>query len=122
MSTYNQTISEYIKADNTAIKNIIIDLFVDSDSNSLPNFLEKLVKNCGINSMNIMLVNANKWDVYMSFSEENIFSEKQGMHELAHKPVTRLEAEQILATKIMSLLDSADFQSFKEATTTKASY
>lgn len=119
MSTYNQLISEYIKVDNTAIKNIIIDLFVDSDYNSLPNFVEELVKLCGINSMNIMVVHGNRWDVYMSFSENNIFSEKEGMLELVKKPVSKIEAEHILANKVIALLDSVNFQEFKTQITNK---
>ena len=72
MSAYNQIISDYIKIDNTAIKNIIIDLFVDSEYNSLPNFVESLVQKCGVTSMNLMVVHGNKWDVYMSFSDDNV--------------------------------------------------
>jgi hypothetical protein len=113
MSAYNQIISDYIKIDNTAIKNIIIDLFVDSDYKSLPNFVESLVQKCGVSSMNLMVVHGNKWDVYMSFSADNVFSEKQGILELVQKPVTRLEAEKILANKVVHLLDTVDFHTFK---------
>lgn len=113
MSTYNQLISDYIKIDNTAVKNIIIDLFVDSDCCSLPNFIENIVLKCGVTSMNIMVVHGNKWDVYMSFSADNIFSEKKGVLELVNKPVTRLEAEQVLANKVINLLETVDFQTFK---------
>lgn len=110
MSAYNQIISDYIKIDNTAVKNIIIDLFVDSDYESLPKFVENVVKKCGVTSMNLMVVHGNKWDVYMSFSADNVFSEKQGVLELVCKPVTRTKAENILAHKVISLLDSVDFQ------------
>lgn len=113
MSTYNQIISDYIKIDNTAVKNIIIDLFVDSDYDSLPKFIENLVAKCGVNSMNIMVVHGNKWDVYMSFAADNIFNEKKGVLELVEKPVTREEAENILANKIINLLDLVDFYTFK---------
>jgi hypothetical protein len=113
MSAYNKIISDYIKIDNTAVKNIIIDLFVDSDYCSLPNFVESLVQKCGVSSMNLMVVHGNKWDVYMSFSDDNVFSEKQGILELVQKPVTRLEAEEILANKVIHLLDTVDFHTFK---------
>lgn len=69
-----------------------------------------------------MLVNANKWDVYMSFSEENIFSEQKGMHELVHVPVTKQEADTVLANKVISLLEATDFQVFKDIVTKKALY
>ncbi|MGB1269657.1 MAG: hypothetical protein ACPG45_07945 [Flavobacteriaceae bacterium] len=113
MLDYNQIISDYIRIDNTAVKNVIIDLFVDSDYNSLPNFLENVVSKCGVTAMNIMLVHGDKWDVYMNFSADNVFSEKQGILELVQKPVTRLEAENILANKVIHLLDTVDFHSFK---------
>ncbi len=113
MLDYNQIISDYIKIDNTAVKNIIIDLFVDSNYNSLPEFVENVVSKCGVTAMNIMVVHGDKWDVYMSFSSDNIFSENKGVLELVKKPVTRQEAENILANKVIHLLDTVDFLSFK---------
>lgn len=113
MSTYNQIISDYIRIDNTAVKNIIIDLFVDSDYDSLSKFIENLVVKCGINSINLMVVHGDKWDVYMSFDSDNIFNENKGILELCKVPVTRKEAEEILANKMISLLEIVDFHSFK---------
>jgi len=48
----------------------------------------------------------------MSFSEENIFLEKKGMLEIIKAPNTKLDAEIILADKLIGLLDTVDFYSF----------
>lgn len=113
MTIYNQILTEYIKVDDTAVKNIIIDLYVDSDYNCLSNFIETIVAKCGLLSMNTMVVKGNKWDVYMSFSDDNIFSEQKGVLELVEKPVTKQEAETILANKLIQLLDTVSFYDFK---------
>lgn len=112
MTTYNKIISDYIKVDDTAVKNAIIDLFVDSKSDSLPIFMNDLLMKCGLISINIMLVEGKKWDAYMSFNEENIFQEKKGMLEIIKAPNSKLDAEKLLAEKLIKLLDSVDFYSF----------
>jgi len=112
MITYNKIISDYIKVDDTAVKNAIIDLFVDSKNASLPNFMDDLLMKCGLISINIMLVEGKKWDAYMSFNEENIFLEKKGMQELIKAPNSKLDAEKLLASKLIELLDTVDFYSF----------
>lgn len=112
MTTYNKIISDYIKVDDTAVKNAIIDLFVDSKSESLPKFMEDLLIKCGLVSINIMLVDGKNWDAYMSFNEENIFLEKKGMLEIIKAPNTKLDAEIILADKLIALLDRVDFYTF----------
>jgi len=121
MTNYNKIISDYIKVDDTAVKNAIIDLFVDSKSESLPNFMDDLLTKCGLVSINIMLVDGKKWDVYMSFNEENIFLEKKGVLDIIKAPNSKLDDEKILADKLIGLLDNVDFYSFikrvKEVTT-----
>ncbi len=113
MKTYDQILIDYIKIDDTAVKNIIIDLFVDSENNSLSNFIETILTKCGISSINTMVVQGNKWDVYMSFTDNNIFYEQTGVLELVDKPVTKQEADRILANKLIQLLDTVNFYDFK---------
>ena len=112
MTSFNEIISDYIKIDDTAVKNEIINLFVDSNSYSLPLFVNNVMEKCGINSINIMLVDGKKWDAYMSFSNENIFSEEKGILELIKKQDSKLHAEESLANKLMDLLDTVDFYTF----------
>lgn len=112
MTTYNKIITDYIKIDDTAVKNAIIDLFVDSNSNSLPMFIDDILAKCGLTSINIMLVEGKKWDAYMSFNSENIFAEEKGVLELIKSPNSKIQAEKILADKLITLLDSVDFYSF----------
>lgn len=113
MSIYSQLVSDFIIIDNTAVKNTIINLFADSDYNSLSDFVEHLILKCGVSSMNIMLVRGDKWDVYMDYSDGNIFSKPKGIFQLVDKPVTRDQAEHILASKVTHLLETVDFETFE---------
>lgn len=112
MTSFNKIIVDYIKVDDTAVKNAIIDLYVDSESVSLPHFVYNVLEKCGVNSINIMLVNGKKWDAYMSFTSENIFSEEKGILELIKKQDSKLLAEKTLANKLIELLDTVDFYTF----------
>jgi len=112
MTSFNNIISDYIKVDDTAVKNAIIDLYVDSESESLPQFVNDILDMCGLNSINVMLVDGKKWDAYMSFSSENIFSEEKGILELIKKQDSKLHAEETLANKLIELLDTVDFYTF----------
>jgi hypothetical protein len=112
MTTFNNIISDYIKVDDTAVKNTIIDLYVDSECESLPLFINDILEKCGLDSINIMLVDSNKWDAYMSFSSKNIFSEEKGILELVKKQNSRLDTEETLANKLIELLDTVDFHTF----------
>ncbi len=112
MTSFNNIISDYIKADDTAVKNAIIDLYVDSEYESLPLFVNEILEKCGINSINIMLVDGKKWDAYMSFTLENIFSEKEGILELVKKQGSKVLAGEKLANKLIELLDTVDFYTF----------
>ena len=112
MTSFNNIISDYIKADDTAVKNAIIDLYVDSECESLHLFVNEILEKCGINSINIMLVDGKKWDAYMSFSEENIFSSEKGILELVKKQGSKVLAGEKLANKIIELLDTVDFYTF----------
>jgi len=112
MTSFNKIISDYIKVDDTAVKNAIIDLYVDSECDSLPNFINDVLEKCGVNSINVMLVDGKKWDAYMSFTHENIFSEEKGILELIKKQDSKLHAEETLANKLIELLDTVDFYAF----------
>lgn len=112
MTSFNNIISDYIKADDTAVKNAIIDLFVDSECDSFPNFVNEILEKCGINSINIMLVDGKKWDAYMSFSDENIFASKVGILELVKNQDSKVLAREKLANKVIELLDTVDFYTF----------
>jgi len=112
MTSFNKIISDYIKVDDTAVKNAIIDLYVDSESESLPCFVNGVLEKCGINSINVMLVDGKKWDAYMSFTHENIFLEEKGILELIKTPNSKLHAEETLANKLIDLLDTVDFYTF----------
>lgn len=112
MTSFNNIISDYIKADDTAVKNAIIDLFVDSECDSFSKFVNEILEKCGINSINIMLVDGKKWDAYMSFSDENIFSSKVGILELVKNQDSKVIAREKLANKVIELLDTVDFYTF----------
>ncbi|PHS06915.1 MAG: hypothetical protein COA88_09675 [Kordia sp.] len=112
MTSFNKIISDYIKVDDTAVKNAIIDLYVDSKSESLPHFVNDVLEKCGVNSINVMLVDGKKWDAYMSFTPENIFSEEKGILELIKTPNSKHHAEETLANKLIDLLDTVDFYTF----------
>ena len=112
MTSFNNIISDYIKADDTAVKNAIIDLFVDSECDSFAKFVNEILEKCGINSINIMLVDGKKWDAYMSFSYENIFSSKVGILELVKNQDSKVLAREKLANKVIELLDTVDFYTF----------
>ena len=112
MTSFNKIISDYIKVDDTAVKNAIIDLYIDSESESLPHFVSNVLEKCGVNSINVMLVDGKRWDAYMSFSHGNIFLEEKGILELIKTPDSKLHAEEILANKLIDLLDTVDFYTF----------
>jgi len=112
MDSYNKIISDYIIVDDTPIKNTIIALYIDSECESLPNFMDIILEKCGINSINMMLINGRKWDAYMSFTRGNIFSEEKGILELVKKQDSKLHTEETLANKLIELLDTVDFLTF----------
>jgi alkyl sulfatase BDS1-like metallo-beta-lactamase superfamily hydrolase len=114
MISFNKIITDYIKVDDTAVKNAIIHLYVDSDIESLPDFIHYLLENCGLHSINVMLVDGKKWDAYMSFSDKNIFFEKNGILEIIKKQKCKIHAEKNLAYKLIHLLDNVDFQAFMQ--------
>ena len=112
MISFNKIITDYIKIDDTVVKNTIINLYVNSKSESLPHFLHYLLELCGLHTINVMLVDGKKWDAYMSFTQENIFSEKKGIHEITKMQNCKIYAEETLANKIIHLLDNIDYNTF----------
>ncbi len=112
MISFNKIITDYIKVDDTIIKNTIINLYVNSKSESLPHFLHYLLELCGLHTINVMLVDGKNWDAYISFSHENIFSKKKGVHEISKMQNCKIQAEENLAHNIIHLLDNIDYNTF----------
>jgi hypothetical protein len=114
MISFNKIITDYIKRDDTVVKNAIIHFYVDSDSESLPHFIHYLLEFCGLHSINVMLVDGKKYDAYMSFSSKNIFSVENGILEIIKKQKCKIHAEESLAYKLIHLLDNVDSNIFIE--------
>ncbi|NQY31476.1 MAG: hypothetical protein HRT69_18665 [Flavobacteriaceae bacterium] len=108
MITYNNTLIEYFKADDTQFKKYVNQMFEESRLSSFIEYLEGFFKTIGIVSTNILPIDTRKWMSYYELSEDNLFSKKADRTLSNEYPVSRKEAEDKLAENIIELLSVVD--------------
>jgi len=108
MITYNNTLIEYFKANDTAFKKYVNSEFEKSNISSFIQFVEGVFKSIGIITTTILPIDTRKWMSYYEIGPENIFSKEPGKINISTFPLTRKESESKLAIQIIELLSNVN--------------
>jgi len=108
MITYNNTLIEYFKANDTEFKKLLNKEYEKSNISSFIQYMDAYFAKLGIISTNIIPIEGAKWNTQYTLGIDNLFSKEPDTIVVTNIPVSRKEAEGILATKVIALLSTID--------------
>jgi len=108
MITYNNTLIEYFKANDTEFKKLLNKEFEKSNISSFIQFMDSFFYKLGLVSTDIQPIEQSKWITSYVLGIDNIFSKESDNIVVTEFPILRKEAENKLATKIIELLSFID--------------
>lgn len=110
MITYNNTLIEYFKKNDTEFKRYVNEKFQESNRASFIGFLDNFFYKLGLISTNIVPIEQSKWEAYYVLGNESMFTKESKSITVTKKPMLRKEAEIILSKNIIELLDFVDIR------------
>jgi|GEM_PF-1839371 len=113
MITYNNTLIEYFKANDTEFKRYVNEKFQESNRASFIGFIDNFFYNLGLMSTNIVPIENGKWEAYYVLGHDNMFTNEVETINATDGPIKRKDAEEKLAAKIIELLAFLDVSEVK---------
>ncbi|NQY29232.1 MAG: hypothetical protein HRT69_07155 [Flavobacteriaceae bacterium] len=114
MITYNNTLIEYFKANDTEFKKLLNKEFEKSRLASFIQFMDSFFCKLGLISVNIKPIENARWDSLYTLSPENIFSQEFGSILVTNTPLPRKEAEEKLSEVVIELLSIVNINEVKK--------
>jgi len=114
MITYNKTLIEYFKANDTDFKKLVNKEFEKSNIASFIQFMDDFFWKLGIISSNIDPIENEKWMSYYVLGHDNMFTHEVETINATKGPINRKDAEEKLAGKIIKLLAFINLNEVKE--------
>ena len=109
MITYNNTLIEYFKANDTQFKKFVNEEFEKNKISSFIQFVNEVIfYNIGLTSCSIKPLIPDQWEVIYLIDKNNVFSEEPGTFIVNEEPLNRKEAEEKLSVEVIKLLSVVD--------------
>jgi len=117
MITYNKTLIEYFKQNDTEFKKFLNEKFEKSSISSFIQFMDGFFYKIGLISTNIKPIEGSKWDSQYTLSIDNVFSKEPGDILVTDIPVHRKQAEEKLSKVVIELFTCIDMGQVNEKVT-----
>jgi len=111
MITYNKTLIEYFKQNDTEFKKYVNEKFQESNKASFIQFIDNFFYTLGLISTNIVpVIEGDEWEAYYVLGNENMFAKETKSVTVTSNPMSSKKAEEKLASKIIELLTFIDIR------------
>jgi len=114
MITYNNTLIEYFKKNDTEFKKLLNKEFEKSRLASFIQFMDGFFCKIGLISVIVKPIEGSKWDGQYTLSDNNLFSKEPGDILITNTPLRRKEAEDKLSEVVIELLSIVNINDVKK--------
>jgi len=114
MITYNKTLIEYFKLNDTEFKKLLNKEFEKSNIASFIQFMDGFFRKLGLISVTVKPIEGARWDGQYTLSTNNLFSKEPGDILVTNIPLYRKEAENKLSEVIIELLSIVNVNEIKK--------